>query len=172
VCVLSDGRDEAGIITARLDEAGSRLQDRPAEVRAWGDPIDLFPGDETHVAYPELAGAPIEGESPGVAQPEREDLRTARLAAEGVVRRNGVGVGPVDVDSQDLSQKVVAALGVWAPGDREEKGLISGNPNAKDLVTRGPSLMSMTGEVDKLVECARKGDRGAFEELVSAVTCR
>ncbi len=62
-------------------------------------------------ADPELAGLAIEREAPGVAQADRVDLGPPAAPGVRVVPRNGVGLAPIDVDSQDLAEQLVGILG-------------------------------------------------------------
>src|SRR5207244_8133131 len=70
--------------------------------------IDLFPCALSDIADPQVAGDPVERETPGVAEPVRPDLRS-RVADrdERVVRGDGVRTvsGRPWCDPQDLSEE-------------------------------------------------------------------
>ena len=113
VVVLGDGIDVLGAVTATpSDVTAASLPRGPPVVAPFDNAIDLLGVGLPDVTGPQLTGHAVEAEAPGVAQAVRPDLRAALPADEGVVGRDGVWLSGVDVDSQDLPQEGVEALGV------------------------------------------------------------
>src|SRR4051812_1322661 len=91
------------------------LEDAPAVVAAAAAAsrleIDLFPCVLADVRDEEVAGQPIEAETPRVAQAEGPDLRSRRAgrAGEGIRGRNHIAVA-AHVEPKDLSAQVREGL--------------------------------------------------------------
>ncbi len=99
----------------RQPGAAVALDHAPAEVGAGGmrprEEVDFLLRILSDVADVEVAGHPIEAESPRIAQPQRPDLRPAQARGrERVVRGIRVGRRVVDVDAQHLAEQLVRIL--------------------------------------------------------------
>src|SRR5207237_4553161 len=75
--------------------------------------VNLFPPGITDVANPQVAGGPVKGEAPWVAESVRPDLSpSSRLADEWVVGRNRIRLRRVDVDAQNFAVHRAQQLGL------------------------------------------------------------
>jgi hypothetical protein len=112
------GSRQTCLITARTEETGSSFHNVPAVVFAarTGHRLEVHFLDEilADVGDEEVAGRPVEGEAPGIAQSVRPDLaKNARLSDEGVSRRDGVrGDAGLHIEPQEIPEQRGAVLGV------------------------------------------------------------
>ena len=112
VAIPGDGVSEIGVGADVLTEAVGALLDVPAVVLAELDAVDLLPHVLADVAGPQVAGAAVEAEAPGVTQAPRVDLGPTAASGEGVVGGDRIGVTAVDVEAQHFTEQGVGVLGV------------------------------------------------------------
>src|SRR5262249_36004589 len=106
VRIHDDGIDETAGSAGRRVVADEPFAHAPPVVASSRDDIDLFPRVLTDVADPKIARLSIEREAPGIPKAVGEDLLLRRrAAAEWIVRRNGIGLPPLDVDAEHLTEE-------------------------------------------------------------------
>ena len=86
------------------------FQQTPAVVFPFLNEIDLFPIVLSHISSPEVSCLPIKRESPGIPQPQGENLRLPPSLEKRIIRRDGIGEESVYIDPKKFPEEVLGVL--------------------------------------------------------------